>query len=452
MRGTGWALCALAWAWGCGPADEAADAAEAPAADAGVGGLRPVERVCDPSQRWALPIVEPARLQGVTPLGYQNGDAHILPLHVMYFHGREVDGPDGRTLDPAVIDTPLRVGGDVTITSIEVARDNGASPPIEGEDWFIVVRPCRDARVRFHHLNRPSAQVFAGIDLDALRDGQWPGARCQHNDAGALRSCALKLDIDVPAGTEIARVFRPAQWPFNLSVYRDPFPGDGLAEHGVDGSVGRPIRPERYHLTWADVATRLGAALDEGLFRELNPSRSRGRCPLDVFDASVRAGYEALLGSPDGSTRSEGGCGHIFVDVPDTLAGAWFPVGVEPINGPTFFDERVTLVLMADALDPSHQVVMAPSLSGGRGRGGFQPDEARAPLQQQPFDAVRFGAADPEPTYCWDDLGTFSVEAPAGKLRVRFETATRIQAEWVAGDVVCGPDEAIADDAPRFER
>ena len=403
--------------------------------------------------------VDLSTVSGVVPLGTANGTSHILPnstatVYTPFSFG----GADGRQMLPAVLDAPIRIPGDATVTALRWEPNSGGEL-LAGDDWTVTFRPCREISFTFHHLNAVTGPPQLIARAAQIRRGI--RAWCTHDSTGAETSCSGLAQVRVRSGTIVGTVYRLNQVSFNFASF-DTRPSSAAPAP----PLGAAVVPERYELTYDQLSAALTAAgepipraLTPALFAEIDPSRTHARCPLDYFTTANRDALYAKLGSYDGSVArtAEPRCGQVFQDSLDGgLAGGWFP---ESLAGPFLLaGEDGLAAFLYGSVEPLRMYFLigtsvAPALgAGGTSRivtfayPGYDPPGGTRNVS---FRGARYRPELPSQTlYCWDELTTaemssgtaFSPTPVPGVMLAQFASPARLRFEYSpAGDCATPP-------------
>lgn len=156
-------------------------------------------------------------------------------------------------------------------------------------------------------------------------------------------------------------------------------------------------------------------------------------CPLDLFEASVKAALYERLGNGSTQRTIEPRCGTIMQDLPGTLQGNWF---TEPGEwGPLEAAGKV-MVLIHGNFDPTIGVASVGAVVGTQGRIDFTPRHSGSFNRE--FSEVTPGAT----IYCYAGDIAHDDRSLPGKLLVQLVDATTLLVEYQSGD--CGDSETFS--------
>ena len=386
-------------------------------------------------------------VMGIVPLGSANGHSHVVPVHVLYLYTPYTLGDDGRSLIPDQPNQLMRAPGDVTITGLRWEVNSGGDL-IAGDDWYVNFRPCDEIRFTYHHLNEITGPPKLVARARQIRRGI--NAVCDYNSAGEAVACTGVTDVPVSGGDVIGTAFRLNQAGINLSVSDHRSPATNPAP-----PPGSAVDPARYELTYEQILAFVTAAgqpipreFTPELYREMDPSRTHARCAIDYFEPALRAQFEDLLGSFDGTTPRlvPPRCGQAFQDsLEGGLTGGWFP---ESLTTPFLLggEDILTAFTYGPVLPGRMYFAIGTSVSpamGGRVTTFPYPGvDDLTTFHNVSFNGARFLPAPPpagQPVYCWDGLGSVTMiggaasgsEPVSGTMLVQFASATQMRFEYV---------------------
>jgi hypothetical protein len=169
-----------------------------------------------------------------------------------------------------------------------------------------------------------------------------------------------------------------------------------------------------------------------------SPGRYQGNaayvaCPLDLFEASLKATLYERLGNGSTQRTVEPRCGTIMLDMPGTLQGYWF---TESGDAGELGRSGKSLALIYDNVDPTIGVASLGNAVGMQGRIDFTARHS-GPFNRE-FNEVTPGPA----IYCYASDIANDDRALHGKLLVQLVDATTLRVEYRPGE--CGESETFS--------
>lgn len=368
-------------------------------------------------------LIDLSKVAAVTPPGLVNSNDHFIPIHVMYFGGKQIGTP------PAFEhpNTPVVAPGNVVVTAVEWQKKRNVADTGWVDDWYITFATCKQVRFRIHHMSSVGTPGHYLADRAIqIKNGQSFGSlETWCNVAGGEPSganfCVGLVNDYLLANSQLGRVFFDKYYSFNLSVkdYNPPptplQPLPALIP-GMPSATGSPIAANygRYHLSHAEFQAQYPTSYPSAtLFEEISPSRTKDnglyvRCQADYFPETERLAIKELFGKAPGMPMWPSGwgdtpCGRFLHDEPFKIKGSWFHVS-KPL---TFIpDEKWAMSLFYAPHGNAPVISVGLELRTG----GYSPltfPQQNSGTVNVRYNAIQFVPGGPQPIYCYDSLQKF---------------------------------------------